>query len=172
VRTLLLLESADLLLDVFHGFLAVYLVDASGARPEIGALGVGVWTGAGLVGDSLLLPLLRKTGGRTYLRASAAASLIAYPAFLLAPGLPAKLVLLVALGLLNSGWYAIPKAWLYDALPDRSGTAVAVGGFGGVAGAAVPVTLGVVAGAAGLATTMWILVLAPVALLALVPRDG
>jgi FSR family fosmidomycin resistance protein-like MFS transporter len=172
VRTLLLLESADLLVDVFHGFLAVYLVDAAGARPELAALGVGVWTGAGLAGDWLLLPLLPRASGTTYLRASAAASLVAYPAFLLAPGLSAKLALLAVLGLLNSGWYAIPKAWLYDALPERSGTAVAVGGFGGLAGAAVPVTLGVVAGAAGLAATMWILLLAPVALLALVPRRG
>lgn len=167
LRLLLVLESADLLLDVFHGFLALYLVDAAGQTASVAALGVGVWTGAGLVGDCLLLPVLRRTGGAQVIRATAFVSLGAYPAFLLAPGLAPKLVLLAVLGLLNSGWYAIPKAWLYDALPDRSGAAVAVGGLGGIAGAAVPLALGFLAGSAGIATTMWVLLSAPVALLAL-----
>lgn len=75
------------------------------------------------------------------------------------------------LGLLNSGWYAIPQAGLYDALHARSGAAVAVGGVGGLAGACIPLVLGFIAGAAGLAATMWILLLAPVVLLVLVRRD-
>ncbi len=174
LRSLLLLESADLLLDVFHGFLALYLVYGAGWTTERAVLGVAVWTGASLGGDWLLLPVLRRTSGARVLRMTALATLGAYPAFLLVPGFGAKLGLLVALGLLRSGWYAIPKAWLYDALPERSGTAVAVGGLGGLAGACVPLVLGFLAGAAGIAATMWVLVLAPVALLALVPRrpDG
>jgi FSR family fosmidomycin resistance protein-like MFS transporter len=167
LRLLLTLEAADLLLDIFHGFLALYLVDAAGRTQSVAALGVAVWTGAGLVGDWLLLPVLSRMSGARVIRVTALLSLGAYPAFLLAPGLGPKLVLLAALGLLNSGWYAIPKAWLYDALPDRSGAAVAVGGLGGIAGAAVPLALGFLAGAAGIAATMWVLLLAPVALLAL-----
>jgi MFS transporter, FSR family, fosmidomycin resistance protein len=167
LRLLLTLEAADLLLDVFHGFLALYLVDAVDQTPSTAALGVAVWTGTGLVGDWLLLPVLRRTTGARVIRVTALLSLVAYPAFLLIPGPAPKLVLLAALGLLNSGWYAIPKAWLYDALPDRSGAAVAVGGLGGIAGAAVPLLLGFLAGAAGIAATMWVLLLAPVALLAL-----
>lgn len=167
LRLLLTLEAADLLLDVFHGFLALYLVDAAGQTPATAALGVGVWTGAGLVGDWLLLPVLRRTSGARVIRITALLSLAAYPAFLLAGGLGTKFVLLAMLGLLNSGWYAIPKAWLYDALPEQSGAAVAAGGLGGIAGAAVPLLLGFLAGAAGIAATMWVLLLAPVALLAL-----
>jgi FSR family fosmidomycin resistance protein-like MFS transporter len=108
--------------------------------------------------------------GTTYLRATALAALVAYPAFLLVPGYEAKLSVVALLGLLNSGWYAIPQARLYGALPGRSGSAVAVGGLGGLLGASVPLVLGFVAGAAGLAATMWMLLLAPVALLVLLPR--
>jgi FSR family fosmidomycin resistance protein-like MFS transporter len=167
LRCLVLLEAGDLLLDVFHAFLALYLVDVSGASPAAGALGVGIWTGAGLLGDWLLLLALRRVRGTQILRVTATAALAAYPAFLIAPSLSLKLALLVPLGVLNSGWYAIPKAWLYDGLHGRSGAAVAVGGVGGLAGAAVPLLLGLLAGAAGLGATMWTLLLAPVALLAL-----
>ena len=170
LRWLLVLEVADLMLDVLHGFLALYLVDVAGVGVVDAGLGLAVWTGAGLVGDALLIPLLARVPGRHYLRASAVVVLVAYPAFLLAPGLPAKLVLLAVLGLLNSGWYAIPKAGLYSALSGRSGTAVAVGGVGGIVGSAVPAALGALAGVVGLGATMWLLILAPVVLLALVPR--
>jgi FSR family fosmidomycin resistance protein-like MFS transporter len=170
LRWLALLEAANLLLDIFHGFLALYLVDVARVDPGVAALGVAVWTGAGLVGDSLLLVVLRHVSGARYLRVSAVAALVVYPAFLVVPGYPAKLALAAVLGLLNSGWYAIPQAGLYESLPGRSGIAVAVGGVAGLAGACVPLVLGIVAGVAGLAPTMWILMLAPLALLALVPR--
>jgi FSR family fosmidomycin resistance protein-like MFS transporter len=165
LRWLAILEAADLLLDVFHAFLALYVVDVAGARPIEAAFAVAVWTGAGLVGDVLLLPLLRRVDGMAYLRVSAGLSLLAYPAFLLLPSLAAKFALLAVLGLLGAGWYALPKAALYDALPGQSGTAVAVGGVGGLAGSCVPALLGVLAGAAGLGVTMWVLLLAPAALL-------
>jgi FSR family fosmidomycin resistance protein-like MFS transporter len=170
LRWLALLEAADLLLDVFHGYLALYFVDVAETSAGVAALAVAVWTGAGLVGDWALLWVLRHMSGRRYLRASAIAALAVYPAFLLLPGYGAKLALAAVLGLLNSGWYAIPKAGLYESLPGRSGTAVAVGGVAGIAGAAVPLALGLLAGAAGLAPTMWALLLAPVALLVLVPK--
>jgi FSR family fosmidomycin resistance protein-like MFS transporter len=170
LRWLLLLEASDLMLDVLHGFLALYLVDVAGLDIVDASLGVAVWTGAGLVGDALLIPLLRRVPGRVYLRASAVAALAAYPAFLLMPGTGAKFALLAVLGLLNSGWYAIPKAGLYGALPGRSGAAVAAGGVAGLAGSAIPACLGALAGVIGLGITMWFLLLAPLVLLALTPR--
>jgi FSR family fosmidomycin resistance protein-like MFS transporter len=170
VRWLLLLEAADLMLDVLHGFLALYFVDVAGLSATEAGLALGVWTGAGLVGDVLLLPLLARVRGLAYLRASAAAALAVYPCFLLVDATEAQLALLAVLGLLNAGWYAIPKAGLYDALPGRSGTVMAVGSVSGQLGALIPLTLGFVAEALGLATTMWLLLAAPVALLVGLPR--
>jgi FSR family fosmidomycin resistance protein-like MFS transporter len=170
VRWLGLLEAADLLGDVFHAYLALYLVDVAHVDAGAAAIGVAVWTGAGLAGDWLLLWVLRRARGTSCLRATALGALAIYPLFLLVPDYGTKLVLVGLLGLLNSGWYAIPKSRLYASLPGRSGAAVAVGGIGGLLGACVPLVLGFVAGSAGLGATMWILLLAPVALLVWVPR--
>lgn len=169
-RWLATLEAADLLLDVFYGFLALYFVDVARTSPELAAGAVAVWTGAGLVGDAALLVVLRRVDGLAYLRVSAAAAFVVYPVFLLCDATALRLALVAALGLLNSGWYAIPQARLYGALPGRSGTAVAVGGLGGMAGAAIPIALGALAAAVGLDATMWALLAAPHALLVLVPR--
>lgn len=170
LRWLALLEAAGLLLDVLFYFLALYLVDVAGWSVVEAAFGVAVWTGAGLVGDALLIPVLRLVRGTTYLRASALGALVCYPLFLAAPGHWSKLALLAALGLLNSGWYAIPKAGLYRALPGQSGAAIALGGLTGLVSAAVPLSIGVAADIVGLELTMWALLLAPVGLLALTPR--
>jgi FSR family fosmidomycin resistance protein-like MFS transporter len=171
LRWLAVLEASDLMLDVLHGFLALYLVDVVGLGVVEAGLALGVWTGAGLAGDALLVPLLARVRGLVYLRASAAVVMLVYPALLLVPGAGAKIGLLAVLGVLNAGWYAIPKAQLYAALPGQSGTAIAVGSAGGLVGAVIPLALGVVADHAGLAPTMWLLVAAPLLLLALVPRS-
>jgi MFS transporter, FSR family, fosmidomycin resistance protein len=170
LRWLATLEAADLLLDVFHGFLALYLVDVARFDPRAAAIGVAVWTGAGLAGDWLLLHVLRRVDGLRYLRLTALAALACYPAFLLAGSPEVKLVLVAVLGLLNSGWYAIPQARLYGSLEGRSGAAVAVGGVGGLVASAVPLVLGAVAESAGLGPTMWILLLAPLALVTATAR--
>ena len=164
LRWLAVLEAADLLLDVFHGFLALYFVDVAGTSPGLAAGAVAAWTGAGLAGDALLLPLLRRVDGIRFLQATALASLAVYPAFLLCGDVRGKLALVAVLGLLNSGWYAVPKARLYEELPGRSGTAVAVGGLGGLVGSTIPVALGAAAGAFGLGAAMWALLVAPFAL--------
>lgn len=170
-RWLALLELADLMLDVLFGFLALYFVDVVGTSAAQAALAMAVWTGAGLVGDALLLAALARVSGPRYLRATALAVTFVFPAFLLVEDGGAKLVLLALLGLLNAGWYAIPKAGLYSALPGRGGTAIAVGSLTGFAGALIPLVIGLLAGTIGLAPTMWLLLLAPLALLVGLPRS-
>ena len=113
----------------------------------------------------VLIPLLGLVRSLTYLRTSAAVTLLLFPIFLLVPSYGAKLVLLGLMGLANSGSYAILKGQLYSALPGQSGTVMAIdSGFSLIAGA-TPAWLGWVAQRAGLPVTMWLLLLGPIALL-------
>jgi len=169
-RWLILLMFSDFMLDVLLGYLALYMVDVVGVTPALAGVAVAVWSIVGLVGDALLIPLLEKMRGLTYLRFSAAVMLGLYVAFLLLPNFWAKLAVLALMGLFNSGWYAILKGQLYSTLPGQSGTVMAVGSVFGFVEALVPTLLGVVAERVGLGPAMWVLLLGPVVLLMGVPR--
>lgn len=170
LRWLLVLEAADLMTDVLLAFLALYFVDEVGASAATGGLAVAVWTGAGLVGGVGIVVLLRRIAGLRYLWASAVLALPLYSAVLLVPGTAGKLALVGALGLVTAGWYSIPKARLYGALPGQSGAAVTLGSLAGVIRAVAPLAIGFTAERYGLATAMWLLLAAPVGLLVLLPR--
>jgi FSR family fosmidomycin resistance protein-like MFS transporter len=169
-RWLVLLELSDLMLDGFHGFLALYFVDVVGVGDREAGVAVAVWAGVGLGGDLLLIPLLERVRGLSYLRWSAGVMLILFPAFLLAPNLYVKLALLGLVGVANAGWYSILKAQLFAALPERSGAALALNNLSGLAGGLIPLALGLVAERFGLASMMWLLLAAPLAFLVAIPR--
>jgi MFS transporter, FSR family, fosmidomycin resistance protein len=169
LRSLILLELGDLTLDVLHGFLALYFVDVAGSSQNQAALAIAVWTGAAVVGEALLIPLLERVPGLVYLRAGALGTLVLFPLFLRTPQLPAKVALLGLLSLSNAGRYSLLKARLYTALPGRSGMAMALGGLGSVLGGALPLVLGAIAGSFGLQTAMACLLAGPLALLAGLP---
>jgi FSR family fosmidomycin resistance protein-like MFS transporter len=164
LRWLVLLEFSDLMLDVLMGLLALYLVDIGGATPQQASLGVAVWVGVGLLGDLALIPLLERVRGLRYLRISALLNLALFPAMLLAPEFWQKLVLLGLIGFFNAGWYAILQAQIYGALPGQSGTALAVKNVSGMAGALIPLALGLAAQQWGLDVAMWFLLAGPLAL--------
>jgi FSR family fosmidomycin resistance protein-like MFS transporter len=172
LRWLVLLALGDLMLDVLLGFIALYGTDVAFVSPATASLMVAVWSGVGILGDALLIPLLTRTDPLKYLRLSALIMLGLYTGFLLAPWIVAKFILLAAMGLLNSGWYAIPQARLYATLPGRSGTAMAVTSVFGVLAGGIPWLLGGLAQQFGLAPVMWLLMAGPLGLLMLVPRDG
>ncbi len=92
-------------------------------------------------------------------------SVVIFPLFLLVPWFWLKLVLVGLLGLLNSGWYAILQAQVYATLPNRSGTAMALFNISCLGGALIPLLLGFIAERAGLAASMWLLLLGPLSLL-------
>lgn len=170
LRWLTLLQLTDLLQDVFLGFLALYLVDVAGVSPPVAGVGVAVWTASALVGDALLLRVLRRIDGLRLLRWSAAVTLLAYPAFLASGSVVVKIALLVPLGVLLSGWYAIPQGRLYAELPARGGTAVAIGAPADLLGSLLPLAIGAAASRFGLDGAMWLLLAAPISLLVLLPR--
>lgn len=172
LRWLFLLEVADLLLDVLLGFLALYLVDEVGLGRGAAALAVGGFLGAGLVGNFVVLRLMRRVSGLRYLRASAVLAGLLFAAFLLLPGAAAKLTAVLSLAAVNAGWYPLLKARLYAELPGRSGTAMSLASLLGPIGIAAPLGVGLFAQHAGLDAALWLLMLAPAALLALVPRTS
>ncbi len=172
LRWLGLLQLTDLMGDVLFGYLALYFVDVVRVGPVMASTAVLVWGAGGLAGDLALLRILRTMDGLTYLRRSAAATLVAYAAFLLPVGLGWKLGLAAALGFLRAGWYAIPQARLYDEMAERSGAAVGLSSLADAAGRLVPLGLGALAARFGLGPAMWVLLAAPVGLLLGLPAAG
>jgi MFS transporter, FSR family, fosmidomycin resistance protein len=165
-RCLVLLQVCDLLLDVLTGFLALYLVDVGRATPAQAALGVAVRLGAGLAGDAGLVWVLERTDALSLLRASAATAAVAYPAFLIVPGITAKLVVLACVSAATAPWYPVLQAELYDCLPGRSGVAVSLSSAAGLLGGAGPLAVGIAAQHVGLAWALAGLAAVPAILLA------
>lgn len=170
LRWLILLEFSDLMLDVLYGFLALYFVDVAGVTPASAAVAVAIWTGFGLLGDFLLIPLVERVKGLDYLRVSVILELLLFPIFLLTSIYWLKLVLLGLLGFFNSGWYAILKANLFSSLPGKSGSVQALDNVSGLFGKLIPFGMGLAAQAFGLGVAIWLLLAGPVVLLIGLPR--
>jgi FSR family fosmidomycin resistance protein-like MFS transporter len=170
MRWVILLQIADLMLDVLTGFVALYLVDVVHATPTQAALGLSVRLGAGLAGDAALVGILERVAGPAVLRVSAAAAVLLYPAFLLVPGLVPKLIVLAALSAATAPWYPLLQAGLYGSLPDRSPVAVTLGSAAGLMGGLGPLAVGFAAQRLGLAWALACLALVPVAVLAAARR--
>jgi MFS transporter, FSR family, fosmidomycin resistance protein len=165
IRWLLLLQVSDLLLDVFTGFLALYLVAVAHATPEQAALGVAIRLGAGLTGGAALIRALNHASGLVLLRVSAATTAVLFPAFLLVGGLVPKLLLLGCLSMVTAPWYPVLQAELYGSLPDDSGVVVSLSSAAGLLGGAVPLAVGFLAQRFGLAWALACLAIAPPLLL-------
>ena len=166
LRWLLLLQVADLLVDVFTGFLGLYLVKVAHLSPAVAALAIAIRLGAGLAGDAALVVMLERVSDLTVLRAGAVAAALLYPAFLLVPGTVAKLVILAALSMATAPWYPVLQARLYGSLPGRSSIAVTLSSAAGLAGGLGPLAVGLIADAFGLPWALAGLVAVPVAVLA------
>jgi FSR family fosmidomycin resistance protein-like MFS transporter len=172
LRWLTLLQFSDLMLDVLLGFLALYFVDVVGVTPAQAGLAVAVWTGVGLLGDFLLIPMLERVRGLGYLRVSAVAEFALFSTFLIVPSVFVKYILLGLMGFFNAGWYSILQARLYSAMPGQSGTVMTVGNIFGLAGGLIPLALGWIAQRFELTVTMWLLLLGPIALMVGLPRGN
>lgn len=169
-RWLILLQFSDFMLDGLHSYLALYMVDVAGMSAAQVGWAIAVWTGVGLVGDLLLIPLLERVNGLRYLRFSVLLQLLLYPAFLLVPGTGLKIALLGVMGLFNAGWYAILQGRLYTSMPGKSGTVMALSSVSGLVASLLPLAIGLIATRYGLQSALWLLYLGPIALLVGLPR--
>jgi FSR family fosmidomycin resistance protein-like MFS transporter len=168
LRWLLLIEVANLLVDVFTGFLALYLVDVVHLPPAVAALAIAIRLAAALAGDAALIAILERVSDLTVLRVSAAAAALLYPGFLLVPGVVPKLAALAVLSAATATWYPVLQARLYGSLPGRSSVAVTLSSAAGLAGGLGPLAVGLAAQGLGLSWALAGLAAVPVAVL-LVP---
>ena len=170
VRWLILLEFSDLMLDVLYAFLPLYFVDVAHFTPVQAALSVAIWTGVGLLGDFLLIPLVERVNGLDYLRISVIIELILFPIFLLSPQTWLKLIILAFMGFFNSGWYAILKANLFESMHGQSGAVLTLDNVSGLFGKLIPFGIGLAAYNFGIGSAMWILLAGPIALFIALPK--
>jgi FSR family fosmidomycin resistance protein-like MFS transporter len=169
LRWLVLLQVADLMLDVLTPFLAVYLVAVGHVSAAVAAIAVAVRLGAGLLGDVIVIRLLERSDSRVVIRASTWLTLALFPAFLVVPGFGLKLVVLAAVTMATAPWYPILQAELYGSLPGRSNLAVSLTSAAGLFAALGPLTVGWLAQHVGLSWAMASLCAVPAAMLAIAP---
>lgn len=165
-----LVSIADLLLDIFLSYSILYFSDVVGLSAAQTSLVLTALMIASLIADLILIPLLERVPGRSVVRASAAAALIVYPAFLLVPWIWVKIILVIAIRFTTLGWYPVLKGETYAAAPGRSGTVEAVNSMGGLISGALAWLVGLAANQYGLSAAMWLLLAAPVTLLLGVPK--
>jgi FSR family fosmidomycin resistance protein-like MFS transporter len=170
MRWMVLLQLSDLLLDVLTGYLALYFTNVMGLSVAQSGVMLSVLMGASLISNIALIPLLERIPGRSLVRLSAALTALLYPAWLLAPWLWAKILLIVLIKLVTFGWYEVLEGEAFAAVPGRSGTVMSIGSAFSLLGGAVAFLVGWVAARIGLEAAMWILLAGPVSLVVFVPR--
>ena len=170
-RWLLLLEFADLMGDVLFSYLALYFVDVGRATETQAAIAVTVWLAIGLLSDFLFIPFIdRQKDSLRFIRLTALFEIFAFAVFLLTPGLIPKLIVVILVNLLNTGWYPVLQGRLYSSLPGQSASLMAIGSVTAPLAKFFPFLIGLLADQFGLQTAMWILILGPIALLIGLPR--
>lgn len=167
-RWLILLPMADLMLDVFFGYIAVYLTDASGLEPAWAAMAGTLWVIGFLLGQVLIVPLLRRIDDVRLIRISAGLTVVAYPAWLLSR-MASQVGGLLLLGLLAAPWYPLLKARAYAAAPDRPGLVAAFASVAGIVAGGLAFLVGWIAAERGLVAALTILLAGPLALLLFTP---
>jgi len=126
-RWLLLLEFADLMGDVLFSYLALYFVDVGQATEAQAGFAVTIWLAMGLITDFLFIPFIdRQNDSLKYVRFTALSEIFAFALFLLVPGFLPKLVVVILVNLLNTGWYPILQGRLYSSLPGQSASLMAI----------------------------------------------
>jgi len=172
-RWLLLLEFADLMMDVLLSYLALYFVDIAQVTEAQAGIAVTIWLALGLITDFIFIPIIdRQPDSVKFLRVTAILELVAFSAFLLIPGFIPKLIVIILVNFSNTGWYPILQGRLYSSLPGQSASIMAIGAVTTPIAKFFPLAIGFLADQFGLHNAMWILLLGPIALLIGLPRQN
>jgi len=172
-RWLLLLPLADLMLDVFFGYIALFLTDVVGLAPATAAVAVTIWLLGFLAGQVVLARGVAGRNVRRLIRWTSAATLVLFPLWLLVPGgMAGQLAGLFVLGLLASPWYPLLQGEAFAAAPGRAATVTALTSVTGTAGGILAVLAGVVATSFGLTVGLALLTLGPLGLLVFTPEGS
>lgn len=172
-RWLLLLEFADLMMDVLLSYLAIYFVDVAQVTETQAGIAVTFWLFLGLFTDFAFIRYIdRQPDSIKFLRLTAGAQLIFFPLFLLIPGFLPKLAVIVLVNFCNTGWYPILQGRLYSSLPGQSASLMAIGAVTTPLAKLFPLLIGFFADQFGLDAAMWILLLGPIALLIGLPNNN
>ena len=130
------------------------------------------YTQIGLFTDFAFIHFIdRQPDSVKFLRFTAALQLIFFPLFLLIPGFIPKMIMIVFVNFCNTGWYPILQGRLYSNLPGQSASVMAIGSVAAPLAKFFPFLLGLLADRFGLHNAMWILLLAPIALIIGLPRN-
>ena len=172
-RWLLLLPLADLMLDVFFGYIALFLTDVVGLPPATAAVAVTIWLLGFLAGQVLLARRLAGQNVRRLIRWTSAATLVLFPLWLAAPGgAVGRLAGLFVLGLLASPWYPLLQGEAFASFPGRAATVTALTSVTGTAGGILAILAGMVAASFGLTAGLALLLLGPLGLLVFTPEGS
>jgi MFS family permease len=152
------------LLDVpLTGFVVLYFHDVVGLSDVAASSALLVIIVSSLVGKAVLPWLLRHIAGIRLLKLSIWIGIVSFGAFLLLPGVLAKLVALTIFGLVESSWHTLAQAQAYATQPGKSGVVLSVTSLISPVTSFLPLLVGVIANAAGLGWGLAVLLAGPVA---------
>jgi FSR family fosmidomycin resistance protein-like MFS transporter len=172
-RWLLLLEFADLMMDILLSYMALYFVDVAQVTETQAGIAVTIWLVFGMITDFAFIHYIdRQPDGIKFLRTTAVLQLFFFPLFLLIPGFVPKMIVIVFVNFCTTGWYPILQGRLYSSLPGQSASIMAIGSVTAPLAKFFPFLIGLLADRFGLHNAMWILILAPIALLLGLPRNN
>lgn len=171
-RWLLLLDFANLMMDVLLGYLALYFVDVVSTTGTQAGIAVTLWLALGMLTDFIFIPFIDKQPNSIkFLRRTAFFEIFAFSTFLLVPGFIPKLIAIVFVNIFNTGWYPVLQGRLYSALPGQSASIMAIGSVTAPLARLFPFLVGLLADQFGLGAAMWLLLAGPIALFIGLPRN-
>lgn len=172
-RWLLLLDFADLMMDVLLGYLALYFVDVVHATETQAGIAVTLWLALGTITDLVFIPFIDKQPDSIkFLRRTAFLEILAFSIFLIVPGFIPKLIAVIFVNIFNIGWYPVLQGRLYSALPGQSASLMAIGSVTAPLAKLFPFLIGLLADQFGLGIAIWLLSLGPLALIIGLPRKS